>query len=184
MKKLLVLDISALALLGLLSCGVGFGIDQLRAKPLGLAYLTPTQRLVQTSKSEERPSAPPNQTNAPISREIQVVEISQLQEFLEKNQALVFDVRPDIFFKLGHIPGARSLQEKEFDADLVKAKPLIEAALAKGQKIVVYCSGSHCSDASKVAQKLLDLQYGNLMIFESGWEAWQAAGLKEEQEAL
>lgn len=181
MKEIISRDLKVLALLALLSLAVGIGIDQMRAQPLGISYRTSAQRLVDKPKSEDSPLAPISEKMSPISR---VIDIGQLQELLNKNQALVFDVRPNILFKLGHIPGAYSLQEKEFDADLMSAKSLIEVSLAKGHKIVVYCSGSHCSDASKVAKKLSDLGHGNLMIFENGWESWQEAKLPEEQEAL
>lgn len=177
-------DLKFLTLLAILSCGVGLGVDQMRANPLGLSYRSPTQRLSDKAKPDDSPSMLNNEAVFPISREIEVISIGQLQEYLIKNQALVFDVRPNIFFKLGHIPGAYSLQEKEFDTDFVNAKTRIEASLAKGHKIIVYCSSSHCSDASKVAEKLSDLGHGNLMIFENGWEAWQEAKLPEEQESL
>lgn len=183
MKKTLFKDVAVLLLLALMSGGVGFGVDRMGAHPIGLSYRTPAQRFIDTSHRDSSSTQIPEK-GFPISREIQVVDIGRLDEFLKQNQALVFDVRPNIFYKLGHIPHAYSLQEKEFDADFVKAKPLIEESLAKGHKIIVYCSGSHCSDAGKTAKRLSDIGVGNLMIFEGGWEAWQDAKLPEEQEAF
>jgi rhodanese-related sulfurtransferase len=183
--KMIVKDFGILALIAAFACGVGLVVDRFRDEPIGLAYRTPAQRLsvpVGQNQSADLSAGP--EENVEISMVIEIIDLDRLGQLMEEKRVVIFDVRPNIFFRMGHIPGAHSLQEKEFETDLNSAKLLIDKALEDHKQIIIYCSGTHCSDAGKVAKKLSDLGYGNLMVFESGWEAWQEAGLEEEQESL
>lgn len=183
--RTIVKDFGILALIAALACGVGLVVDRFRDEPIGLTYRTPGQRLnVPLGQNQSADLSLGSEENAKISMVIEIIDLDRLRQLMEEKRVVIFDVRPNIFFKMGHIPGAHSLQEKEFDTDLNAAKLLINNALEDHKQIIVYCSGTHCSDAAKVAKKLSDLGYGNLIVFESGWEAWQEAGLEEEQESL
>ena len=183
--RMIVKDFGILALIAALACGVGLVGDRFRDKPLGLIYLTPAQLLnVSAAQNRSADLTHGSDETKKNSAVVEIIGLDRLGQLMEEKSVVIFDVRPNIFFKMGHIPGAHSLQEKEFDTDLKAAKLLIEKALEDGKKVIIYCSGTHCSDAGKVAEKLSDLGYGNLMVFESGWEAWQEAGLEEEKESL
>ena len=173
-----------------LSAGISFTANALRAEPVLLTYRTPAQRLTANTTKQEAEETPATAHNAstgdvhPISREIEVVTLDRLQSLKGNREVLVLDVRPNLFYQIGHIPDAHSLQAKDFETDYAKMRTLIETSVLQGKKIVVYCAGTHCPDAAKVAQKLSQQGHGNLLIFEGGWEGWQEAGLKEEQAKL
>ena len=152
---------------------------------MGLNYRTPLQRLsLSSERSQLIDSSEITQRNIEISEATEILDLDTLIQLMREKQVVIFDVRPEIFFKLGHIPGAYLLQEKKFESDLAVVKSVIENAITKRMKIAIYCSGIYCPDAGKVAKALHELGYKNLMIFEGGWEAWQLAGMEEEKESL
>jgi len=173
-----------------LSAGIAFAANALQQEPVSLTYRTPAQRLTAhptKQDAEEAPAIPLHASTGEvpvISREIGVIALDRLESLKEGREILLLDVRPSLFYQIGHIPEAHSLQAKDFEADYASMRTRIETAVSQGKKIVVYCAGTHCPDASKVAQKLSQLGHGNLLIFEEGWEGWQQAGLDEEQEKL
>lgn len=181
-------DLTLLMGIIVLSAGIAFATNALRQEPVSMTYRTPSQRLMAHSAEQdaEATSAPHDSTgDAPaISREIEVIALDRLVNLKEAGKVLVLDVRPSLFYQIGHIPGAHSLQEKNFESDYSRMRTLIETAVSQGKKIVIYCAGTHCPDASKVAASLSGLGYGNLLVFEAGWEGWQQAGLPEEQTTL
>jgi rhodanese-related sulfurtransferase len=182
-------DVILLMSITALSAGIAFAANALRQEPLSLTYRTPAQCLTAqpTKQDAEAPASALHASTGEvpaISREIGVIALERLVSLKEAHEIFLLDVRPSLFYQIGHIPGAHSLQEKNFEADYACIKTLIETAVSQGKKIVVYCAGTHCPDASKVGQKLLQLGHGNLLIFEEGWEGWQQAELEEEQEKI
>jgi rhodanese-related sulfurtransferase len=179
-------DLCSFLVISSLSMGIGFVINSCQDDPLPMVYRKPAERLSAERDAEPLVSSHRSGGLLPergslVSKEIGLLSLDELCQMREEGRLLIIDVRPDLFYKLGHIPGAHSLQEKEFEKDLAKMKSILESALEDGKKIVLYCGGSHCGDASKVAVNLAERGYGNLLIFEAGWEGWQQAGLEEDQ---
>ena len=75
-------------------------------------------------------------------------------------------------FEQEHIPGARSLTEDDWEAQLFD----LLAELPADARVVVYCDGQHCDASHAVAERLknetgLDMIY----VLHGGWDAWKAA---------
>ncbi len=88
--------------------------------------------------------------------------------------ALFLDARPYDFYKMSHIPGARSLPEEDFDQAFARLEPVLRSKL----DVVVYCSGYGCEASHIVSRKLKEHGIPAAILHE-GWPAWQDAGLPE-----
>jgi len=100
------------------------------------------------------------------------VELPRLFDMLVKKSCLLIDVRPGLIHTLGHIPGSLSLPKKSFEAKFAKVKPEIEAALAAGQTVVLYCADVNCPDGYAVG-KLLAAKGYSTSIYKGGWDQWK-----------
>lgn len=103
------------------------------------------------------------------------IEMGQLFTMLQSGQVYLMDVRPPLFFLLGHIDGAVSFPLIKYDKSLANHHAQIKAALEAGKTIVLYCQNVNCPDAYKTAQKLVKLGH-SVSIYKGGWEEWKRAG--------
>jgi rhodanese-related sulfurtransferase len=98
------------------------------------------------------------------------VSIAEAKKRFDKGH-LFLDARPAAFYPLGHIAGALSLPEDDFDHAFARLEPRLRSAL----DIVVYCSGYGCDASHIVAHKLKE--HGiQAAIMPEGWPEWTAAG--------
>jgi predicted sulfurtransferase len=67
---------------------------------------------------------------------------------VESKRGLVLDARPEIFHRLGHVPGALSLPRDDFETGYAALKEKLEAD--RSQPIVIYCSSASCEDSGLV----------------------------------
>lgn len=67
------------------------------------------------------------------------------------------------------IPGSISIPA----SDALRLAPTV---LAKDQPVVVYCASRNCTASPTLAQKLVDLGFGEVVDFEGGVEEWERAG--------
>ncbi|MEP2774955.1 MAG: rhodanese-like domain-containing protein [Luteolibacter sp.] len=100
--------------------------------------------------------------------------LGSLYQLVQKDAALIYDVRPKLIYGLGHIPGAISWPLSAFQNDLPKHEPNISAAIAGNTPVVIYCTDLACPDASNVA-KALAARGHNVSILQGGYEAWKIA---------
>ena len=114
---------------------------------------------------------------APVPGVITEVGIEQLFLLKGEGRVLVVDVRPRVFFAMGHIEGATSLPLKSFESAYPKKKPAFDAAVAAGQVIVLYCADLNCPDGYAVAKRLSARGYST-SLYKGGWAEWKAAGLE------
>lgn len=174
--------------LALSSLGMGSMINILRESPLGVHYQTPAQRLLNESSNrindgenhDGKDKVGGGSGSMVMRKEIKVVAVNELREWQKAERAVIFDVRPNLFYQIGHIPGSHSLQIKVFEQDYQIHKTRIEDAMRQGREIVIYCAGPNCPDASKVAMRLQKMEYRNLSVFEGGWDVWDHSGLEQE----
>jgi len=83
------------------------------------------------------------------------------------------DARPRDQFDAGHIPGARLLNEQEFETQLLEMLDTLQAAT---KPIIIYCGGQKCEASRHVREKLLTMvPVENCFILKGGWPAWKAA---------
>jgi rhodanese-related sulfurtransferase len=97
----------------------------------------------------------------------------------QEKGALFLDARGLDFYKMGHIPGALSLPEEDFDAAFARIEPELRRSL----DVVVYCSGYGCEASHIVARKLRERKIEAAILHE-GWPAWQDAGYPVREGAL
>lgn len=108
------------------------------------------------------------------------IQLSQVYTMHEAGKVVFFDARPAFFFRLGHLPGAINIPAKgDSDTAIHKREAEIEAALAAGKTLVVYCTGPTCPDARTLAHHLSGFGYP-ASVFGGGWDEWKAAGLPTE----
>lgn len=160
-------DFKRLLALLVIAAGVAFLINHLRADSQGMAYATPVQQMASESK---RPGL---DSNAPP---VTVVGIDRVIHAVNKRTHLIIDARPDLFWEIGHIPGAISLPRKQFAEYYPKTESILREAVAMGRPLLLYCADLHCPDAGALAKELNQRGFNGVLLFEAGWGAWEEAG--------
>jgi rhodanese-related sulfurtransferase len=166
----------------------GLVLNQLRDQPLPLVYLSKQERLQKdisqldfgnTNKSvvAENHSKPVNVSSS--DKPLRVIELEEFRAFVRDRHGAVLDARPEIFYRLGNVPGAISLSREQFERDYTKQRSLLEATREKA--VAVYCSSASCEDSQMVAEALKKLGYNQVLVFKGGWDEWTQAGLPEEK---
>ncbi|MDP3851615.1 MAG: rhodanese-like domain-containing protein [Luteolibacter sp.] len=97
----------------------------------------------------------------------------------ESGKTLLFDARPSLIYRMGHIPGAINLPKSRCDERIAVRGAQIRGALAAGKTIVVYCTGITCPDAHTVAMRLSSSGHP-ASVFSGGWDSWKEAGMPVE----
>lgn len=166
-------DLVGVWLLATGSLCVGFLINQFRDKPLPLVYASKQERIDQ-AVAQTAPAAP---VVPSIPGKAVVIGLQEFRQLVEGRKTIILDARPEIFHRLGHVPGAVSLSREEFERDYAKNKSLLGDHQAL---IAVYCSSSSCEDSGMVADALVKLGYTNVEVFKGGWDEWSGAGLPQE----
>lgn len=88
---------------------------------------------------------------------------------------LWIDARSPAEFAAGHVPGALSLHEDDWDTLVV---PVL-LAWEPGRPVLVYCSSRSCDASRQVAARLRrDYQLTNVYVLRGGWDAWSAQALR------
>ena len=83
----------------------------------------------------------------------------------------VIDVRPNVEFAAGHLPGATNIPLSELEQHLDQLDP--------EQEIVAYCRGPHCVLAFDAVAKLREKGFKARRL-EDGFPEWKTAGLPVE----
>ncbi|MFN4992561.1 MAG: rhodanese-like domain-containing protein [Akkermansiaceae bacterium] len=100
--------------------------------------------------------------------------LGTLYQLHQSKAALIFDVRPLIFYKMGHIDGAISFPKADFDKSIDKQETLIKNAIKNQIPVVLYCTDLACPDAITVATRLSERGH-SVSVLQGGYEAWKAA---------
>jgi len=117
------------------------------------------------------PRAPALHLQETVVREDEVTVARVAAEW--HNQVIWLDARPEEQFRESHIPGARPLNEQQFDSQLVE---LFERLQTADRPVVIYCSGERCEAARRVRERLLQVvPLERCFILMGGWPAWKAA---------
>lgn len=208
MVKLLIKDSGLIAFLFTCSAMLGYGFNSLRpSQSLTTHYKTPAMRAVESSagaksfrvNSSPVSSAKKNGTSRPPSMgkssslsspnsskslptprsSIGIIKLAELQAALLDGEAILIDVRSELFYNIGHIAGSKLLPYKQLEKAYQEMKAQLDKAQKEGRMIIFYCAGAHCPDASKTAIAMREKGYSNLWIFEEGWESWVQSGLEQ-----
>lgn len=157
----------------------GLVINQFHDTPLPLMYKPKAARIddaVAKIVTEPRTDTKPSGTT-PLFLPARLT-LEQIQVFVDQKQGLVLDARPEIFHRLGHIPGALALPRDDFENFYRQHQAVLESD--KTQALVIYCSGGSCEDSDLIESALRKLGYTQISIFQGGWNEWKSAGLPEE----
>lgn len=85
-------------------------------------------------------------------------------------KAVIVDSRPKARkYDKGHIPGALSIPDREFDQHVA------QLPADKATPLVFYCGGYKCTLSGKSAKKAMDLGYTNVKTYSAGFPAWKSA---------
>lgn len=92
-----------------------------------------------------------------------------------------FDARRSADFEAGHIRRARSLPVWEDDLaerlQRLAADPAFQPRPSRLRvPLVLYCSGGTCEDSHRLAEQLIPLGFGNLLIYADGFPDWRDRG--------
>ena len=144
-----------------------------------LNYQPKAERLAATVDKIDaaRHERPPDESALP-ARNPDILNLEEFRSFASEQHGLVIDARPEIFHRLGHVPGAIALPRDEFETYYQRHQALL--ATAQDQTLAIYCSGVTCQDAELVGSALRRLGHTKIAIFRGGWDEWKRAGLPEE----
>lgn len=96
------------------------------------------------------------------------IDTETLKQKLDDGRA-VFDVRGDVAFEQGHIPGANT-------APLGSLVFRVVRVMNPDSFVAVYSEGGDCTLAAQAAERLENLGMKNVHVYEAGVKGWQAAG--------
>jgi rhodanese-related sulfurtransferase/DNA-binding MarR family transcriptional regulator len=96
------------------------------------------------------------------------VTVNELREAMQEERVILLDVRPQIEYRAGHLPQARSIPVNELEARL--------SELPKEREIVAYCRGPYCVFADE-AVALLRAHGYTARRLQEGVTEWRQLGL-------
>lgn len=105
---------------------------------------------------------------AAVQRASATVGPHELQGLLQSRRVLVYDLRPEVEYAAGHIPGARSLP--------LEVLPERVARLRTKQRVMAYCRGKYCPSASQGVGLLREAGL-RAQCLAFGVPEWRALGL-------
>jgi rhodanese-related sulfurtransferase len=126
-------------------------------RDLGELQLAEVDRLVESFLQDRSP--------------LQSISAAELVDRIEAGDVLVLDVRPELEYRSGHIPEARSIPIDELETRL--------SELPRDQEIIAYCRGPYCVFADEAVTLLQEHGYRARRLVE-GLPDWQARSLPVE----
>jgi rhodanese-related sulfurtransferase len=94
---------------------------------------------------------------------------AQLTALVNREDALVVDLRPAADFEKGHIAGSKNVQMSQFDPENRQLAP------ARALPVVLVCKAGQT--AAGAATRLRKAGFINVGVLDGGIQAWQAADL-------
>lgn len=102
---------------------------------------------------------------------MKTISTEELYNRLESGQTALFDVRGDVDYECGHIPGAKT-------APLGSLVFRVARLMNPDTFIAIYSAGKDCSLAAEAIERLENLGLRNVHCYKEGIEGWRAAGLE------
>ena len=171
-------DILILICLAVFSLFLGLSINHFRKDPLPWIYCSKVERLNQAISNIQGVSdALVGKGSLVLDKDLS---LSEFKVLVAQPETVILDARPEIFYRLGHIPGAISMPRDDFEAGYAKIRNRLEAQ--KDRHLVVYCSDSECEDSIMVQRALIQLGYVHVQAFRGGWDAWISSNMPTEKD--
>ena len=99
------------------------------------------------------------------------ISVAKALLILKNKKGILLDARSAAIFGKGHIPGALTFYEKDFEER-------IEIFLLQNDLetiVITYCDGDQCDLAKNLADKFCFAGYENVFYMEDGWSRWKKA---------
>jgi rhodanese-related sulfurtransferase len=109
----------------------------------------------------------------PVGSEIPLIRLDRARELWQEPSVVFLDVRSATDYLFGHIPGAVSLPETEFETQF----PALKERLQRAQTLVVYCKSPDCGLSLWAAIRLRNEGFTQVVIYPGGWNDWFNRGL-------
>jgi rhodanese-related sulfurtransferase len=139
--------------------GLGVAVNGLRPDTIALISMSPI-------------AADRSNPDSPVAE----ISLDEAWEKHEKGEVLFIDARSPEDFQAGHIKGAVSLPDHDFD----EVFPQRVEEMEKWAQLVAYCDGRDCVLGHALAEKLYQLGFRNASYLVNGWTAWRERGLPTE----
>jgi rhodanese-related sulfurtransferase len=99
-------------------------------------------------------------------------DLDELDRLVGDPAVIVVDARDERLYRLGHIPGAKSLPADRASA---LAAPFL-AGIPEDSTFLIYCSEPLCPLAERLAIVFQELGRDRLLVFRPGFDAWRGSG--------
>ncbi len=103
---------------------------------------------------------------------LHAVSVARVKQLMDQKEVFTLvDARPkDRKYDKGHIPGAISLPDSQFDKLAAERLPADKAA-----PVYFYCDGLACKLSNDSAEKAVKLGYSNVKVVPEGYPGWEKA---------
>lgn len=105
-------------------------------------------------------------------KSVRTIDARTLRDWIEKDEAVLIDVREEHEYARGHIPGSVLKPLSRLGSE--------DLPEAQGRKVVVCCASGARSLIA--ADKLLAAHYGGVFNLHGGMSGWQLAGFETERD--
>ena len=106
-----------------------------------------------------------------------ILSLKEAQKYFKTQKAIFIDARYPGAFSEGHIPGAINLPTDLFDKYYFE----VGENITKNDFLILYCTGPECHLSTSLSEIMTNFGYKNIMLFEGGFDTWEAAGLPIEK---
>jgi len=106
----------------------------------------------------------------PLPAGVAVIGTAEAARYLSTGRALFVDAREIERYRAGHIISAVSLP---FEEGVVPGAA-VATLMRRAPAVIIYCDGPECRASQRLAERLRDLGYGRLRLYEEGYPAWEA----------
>ena len=145
-------DLARVLCLALASLALGLGVNTVHPRGLPL-----------TLGEFGRPGVP-----AWVWEQDHFTDVRSTHEQSAEGGTILLDVRDSKDYVKSHAQRAVSLPYREFDAQF----PAFRARVGPDTRLLVYCYGAECGLAVRVANRLIQAGYTNVIAVKGGFAAW------------
>jgi rhodanese-related sulfurtransferase len=117
---------------------------------------------------DARPFIPAGATTVPVPPGVRLIRLADAEKLWHDSGTVFVDVRSPTDYEFGHIEGALSLPESQFEERF----PPLKERLQRARTIVVYCKSPDCGLSLWTAIRLHNEGLTQTVIFPEGWNAW------------
>ena len=96
------------------------------------------------------------------------IDVQQAKDLCDSGQAYFIDSRTSGAYRDGHIHGAINITDQNLDEHFLDLMDSIQQT-----KIVIYCSGVDCPQATELAELMVENDLWPIYIYNGGWERWE-----------